>query len=63
MIYNTSMLTTTQVAELHHVKRITVLFWIRRGHLPAVKHGRDWMIAEADAAAFVPRKVGRPKQR
>ena len=34
---------------------------IKQGRLQAQKFGRDWMILEADARAYKPNKVGRPK--
>lgn len=54
------MLTTSQVAELLNVKRVTVLKWIEHGLLPAHKHGRDWMIDPAAVQAFQRPKNGRP---
>lgn len=37
--------------------------WIKQGQLAAERHGRDWFIAEADAAAFTPRDNRRKETR
>lgn len=44
----TPKLTTTQAAEILNVSQIAIRQHIRRGNLPAVKIGRDWLIAPAD---------------
>jgi excisionase family DNA binding protein len=55
--------TTAQAAALRGVARITVLKWVRhKMHpLPAVKHGRDWLIASCDLDGYKPARPGRPK--
>jgi excisionase family DNA binding protein len=58
------MLTTQQAAQLAGVARITILKWIERGHLPATKYGRDWLIDERDLDAYrqSPKTLGRPRK-
>jgi excisionase family DNA binding protein len=46
------VLTTAMAATLLGVDRDRVLRLIHEGHLPAVKLGRDWIIAERDARAM-----------
>ena len=54
-------LTTRQAAERCGVKRVTILQWIRRGHLAGTKWGRDWrLLALAVDACAAERKAGRP---
>lgn len=55
------MITTDQAAAIAHVERITIQKWIERGHLKAIKLGRDWLIDEKDLDALIamPRKSGR----
>jgi excisionase family DNA binding protein len=58
----TTYLTTAEAAERAGVKRITVLAWLRRGHLTGRKWGRDWrLLALAVDACAAQRKVGRPR--
>lgn len=56
------MLSTYQSAEIVGVARVTILKWIQRGHLPAVKVGRDYIIQRSDldqcAATMRERKRG-----
>lgn len=49
--------TLTQVAELHQVYPQTVLYWVTRGWLPAIRlSGLGYIVAEQDALAYVPRR-------
>ncbi len=57
---NEKFVTVKQAAEIKGVSPITVNFWIRRGQLPAVKWGRDFVIDREDLAAVQRRPVGRP---
>lgn len=56
------VISTYQAAELVGVARVTILKWIQRGHLPAVKVGRDYIIQRSDldqcAATMRERKRG-----
>src|SRR5690242_3408465 len=45
--------TTVELAEHAGMSRHAVVYHIRRGHLAAERHGRDWLIAEAHAARFL----------
>ena len=57
------LLNTTEAARVMGVKRKTVLKWIERGFLMAVKPGgRDWAISLADLESMNRRPVGRPKK-
>ncbi|MDR1660398.1 MAG: helix-turn-helix domain-containing protein [Desulfovibrio sp.] len=57
-------LTTTQAAEIVGVKVRAIQAAISSGRLPAVKMGRDWMLAKTDVEAFAAseRKPG-PKKK
>lgn len=48
--------TTADVARMLQLRRETVIRYIKRGTLPAIKIGRDWRIAQDDFRAW----VGRP---
>jgi excisionase family DNA binding protein len=54
------LLTTAQAAERLGVNRQWIWRLVQAGRLPAIRYGRDWLIAEADLAQLPPRKVGRP---
>ena len=49
-------MTVTEAAHITGYQRQTVLHWIRRGFLPAVRVGRSWMIRRADLMAYVPER-------
>ncbi len=52
--------TLTQVAELHQVYPQTVLYWVTRGWLPAMKlPGLGYIVTEQDARAFQVRRRAR----
>lgn len=53
-------ITTYQAAEELGVGVSRIRQLILRGRLPAVKQGRDWMIARADLDLIRDRKPGRP---
>lgn len=55
-------LTTQEVAAELGITTRRVLALIRAGRLPAVKHGRDWLIDPAELEAFSPRPRGRPRK-
>ncbi len=57
------LLTTTQVAAALGVTPPRILQLISAGRLPAVKHGRDWMIESAALEAVRSRPNGYPKGR
>lgn len=54
-------LTASTVATRLGISRGRVYALIHSGRLPAVKWGRDWMIAESDLKFVKVRKVGYPK--
>jgi excisionase family DNA binding protein len=54
------MLTTADVAHRLGVSLRRVQALIQAGRLPAVKHGRDWVIAETDLAHLTRHPPGRP---
>jgi excisionase family DNA binding protein len=55
-------LTTAEAAARCGVKRVTILAWLRRGHLTGHKFGRDWrLLALAVDACAAARKTGRPR--
>lgn len=57
------MLTVPAVASLRRCAVSTVHRAIRLGLLPATKHGRDWMVDEADLARWTPQDgPGRPRK-
>ena len=47
-------LTTAEAATLKHVARSTIIRACNEGRLTATKHGRDWVIAQADLEAWTP---------
>jgi excisionase family DNA binding protein len=49
-------ITVTEAAHLTGYQRQTVLHWIRRSFLPAVRVGRSWMIRRADLLAYEPER-------
>jgi excisionase family DNA binding protein len=49
-------ITVTEAAHLTGYQRQTVLHWIRRGFLRAVRVGRSWMIRRADLLAYEPER-------
>lgn len=49
-------ITVTEAAHITGYQRQTVLHWIRRGFLHAVRVGRSWMIRRADLMAYVPER-------
>ncbi len=54
-------LTTAEAAKRLDLDPSSVRRLIRDGHLPAVRHGRDWLIAESALAAARRRPTqGRP---
>lgn len=61
--YQAALLTTTQAAAALGVGRQRVRALILTGRLPAVKHGRDWMIERAALVAVASRPNGYPKGR
>jgi excisionase family DNA binding protein len=46
-------LTVPEVAERLKVHPKTVLLWIRRGELKAVRVGKSWRLLEPDVLAFI----------
>lgn len=56
-----SSLTTAQAASILGIGAHRVRELIRKGRLPAILHGRDWLIEEADLALVAHRPPGRPK--
>ena len=58
-------LTVPQAAEILGLSRQRVHALVKSGAIPATKIGRDWLISQAELAAFraLPRKRGRPKGR
>lgn len=48
-----SLLTVAEVADVAEVSPRTVRTHIASGRLRAVKQGRDWIIDEADAGAWI----------
>lgn len=58
------MLTVKQAAERLGIHVNTVLLWIARGDLPAVKFGTQWAVklADVDRAGKKRRSRGRPKK-
>ena len=63
-------MTAAQAAARLHLSPATVRRYCWAGLLPAVHHGRDWWIEEADLAAFItarqtapPPKRGRPRRK
>jgi excisionase family DNA binding protein len=58
----TTWITTAEAADRCGVKRVTILAWLRRGHLRGRKLGRDWrLLAMAVDSCAAGRKVGRPR--
>jgi len=56
-------LTTAQAAALLGVGAHRVRELIRKGRLPATRHGRDWLIAEENLPLVADRRPGRPPQK
>jgi len=56
-------MTTTEAAEILGVSQARVRQLILAGRLPAIKHGRDWMIKRSELLRFTKliRTPGRPK--
>ena len=50
-------ITVTEAAHITGYQRQTVLHWIRREFLPAVRVGRSWMIRRADLMAYTPERT------
>lgn len=44
--------TCQQVADLYHVKIITIWDWIRTKKLPAVKIGKQYVVRQSDLEQF-----------
>ena len=42
------MYTLTQVASIFSVTRQTVLNWVKKGNISAVKVGRKWFVPESE---------------
>ena len=42
-----ALLTLDEVAHHLRVARITVMRWVRAGHLPAAKLGKSWRVSES----------------
>lgn len=55
------MLTTAQAGARLKVNASRVRQLILAGHLPATKHGRDWLIDPAAVAAYQPPPRGWPQ--
>lgn len=56
------LLTTHDAAQAAERSYATIMRWIERGYLKAVRRGRDWWIAPDDLARCkAERKAGRPK--
>jgi len=49
-------ITVTEAAHITGYQRQTVLHWIRRSFLPAIRVGRSWMIRRADLLAYEPER-------
>ena len=61
-----TMLTTTEAAARLGVTPEAVRKAIKRGHMTATKHGRDWLVSEEEVERYAdkPRnKGGRPRKR
>jgi hypothetical protein len=57
------MLTVPAVASLRRCAASTVRRAIALGQLHAMKHGRDWVVDEADLARWTPQDgPGRPRR-
>jgi len=59
------MLTTSEAAPLLNVQPKTVTRYILRGLIHAEKHGRDYLITDAEIERFqqARRKPGKPRKR
>lgn len=57
------LLTSAQVAERLGIKRRQAQYLIQRGHLPAQRLGRDWLVRAEDLALVAVRRRGRPPRR
>ena len=56
------VLTTKEAGEALGINDSRVRQLILEGRLPAIKHGRDWIIMEKDLKKVANRKPGRPKK-
>lgn len=56
-----NVLTTKQASEILKISPLRVRQLIRKGRLPAIKFGRDWIISKDDLGKVANRKPGRPK--
>jgi excisionase family DNA binding protein len=55
-----NLLTTAEVAKRLGVDQSRVRQFIANGQMPAIKKGRDWLIAESDLKAFKRLPKGSP---
>lgn len=55
-------ITTATAARILGVSRRQIIYLIHKGHLPARRVGRDWLLNATDVVAFERRPSGRPKQ-
>lgn len=60
-ISEAALIPTAEVARLLGRSPQAIREYARRGLLPALAIGRDWLFRPADVAAFAPPKMGRPK--
>ena len=56
-----NVLTTKQASEILEISPLRVRQLIRKGRLPAIKFGRDWIISKDDLGKVANRRPGRPK--
>ncbi len=54
------LLMPREVAEAVQVPKLTVLVWLRKGHLRGFKCGKEWRISPADLQAFLDARANRP---
>lgn len=54
--------TTTEAAKKLNITVARVNALIVAGRLPAIRHGRDYIISEEALANYRPRRPGRPKR-
>ena len=57
------ILTTAEATQLLGLSQSRVKQLILKGQLPAVKHGRDYMINSQDVLNMERRPAGRPKRK
>ncbi len=55
-------LTTDEVLSALHVNLRTVYRWVKAGHLPAIKVGRQWRFRQSDLEAWLERQQTGPTE-